>query len=107
MDAQLREVRSPPSRCVSPFTDHSNGIAHPFLRDRNPQVRQIALENLLPQTVKGAPHRDIFFAGFSSGGLQKPKENELVRDLKVLCRDQLVWCAETSCLHSDLMFCRA
>ncbi|PPQ85280.1 hypothetical protein CVT25_010053 [Psilocybe cyanescens] len=70
MDTQLREL-------------------FPFLRDRNPQVRQIALENLLPQTVKGAPHRDIFFSGLSSGGLQKPKESDIIRDLKVLCRDQL------------------
>ncbi|KAF8184421.1 hypothetical protein BJ912DRAFT_974782, partial [Pholiota molesta] len=70
MDAQLRELI-------------------PFLRDRNPQVRQLALENLLPQTVKGAPHRDIFFSGISSGGLEKPKESDLIRDLKLLCRDQL------------------
>ncbi|KDR67629.1 hypothetical protein GALMADRAFT_130070 [Galerina marginata CBS 339.88] len=60
-----------------------------FLRDRNPQVRQIALENLLPQTIKGAPHRDIFFSGLQSGGLQKPKESDIIRDLKLLCRDQL------------------
>ncbi|KAF9523371.1 hypothetical protein CPB83DRAFT_862976 [Crepidotus variabilis] len=60
-----------------------------FLRDRNPQVRQIALENLLPQTVKGAPHRDIFFVGLQSGGLGKPKESDVLRDLKLLCRDQL------------------
>ncbi|KAF8903447.1 hypothetical protein CPB84DRAFT_768454, partial [Gymnopilus junonius] len=70
MDAQLRELVT-------------------FLRDRNPQVRQIALENLLPQTVKGAPHRDIFFSGLQSGGLQKPKESDVIRDLKLLCRDQL------------------
>ncbi|KAF9054634.1 hypothetical protein BJ165DRAFT_1600769 [Panaeolus papilionaceus] len=70
MDTQLRELL-------------------PFLRDRNPQVRQIALSNLLPQTVKGAPHRDIFFAGLQSSGLQKAKENDVIRDLKILCRDQL------------------
>ncbi|KAJ6580870.1 hypothetical protein B0H19DRAFT_1207074 [Mycena capillaripes] len=61
----------------------------PFLRDRNPQVRQLALSNLLPQTPKNSPHRNIFFAGLQSGGLQKDKENEIVRDLKLLCRDQL------------------
>ncbi|KAJ7483298.1 hypothetical protein FB451DRAFT_1234021 [Mycena latifolia] len=61
----------------------------PFLRDRNPQVRQIALSNLLPQTPKDSPHRNIFFAGLSGGGLQKPKENDIIRDLKLLCRDQL------------------
>ncbi|PPQ97870.1 hypothetical protein CVT26_013039 [Gymnopilus dilepis] len=70
MDAQLRELV-------------------PFLRDKNPQVRQIALENLLPQSVKGAHHRDIFFSGLQSGGLQKPKENDVIRDLKLLCRDQV------------------
>ncbi|KAJ6568368.1 hypothetical protein DFH09DRAFT_1080741 [Mycena vulgaris] len=61
----------------------------PFLRDRNPQVRQIALSNLLPQTPKDSPHRNIFFDGLKSGGLKKPKENDIVRDLKLLCRDQL------------------
>ncbi|TFK69306.1 DUF383-domain-containing protein [Pluteus cervinus] len=61
----------------------------PFLRDKNPQVRQIALENLVPQTQKGAPHRDIFLAGLQSGGLKQPKESDIIRDLKLLCRDQL------------------
>lgn len=58
-----------------------------FLHDRNPQVRQIALENLLGQTPAGSPHRDIFFkSGNSKNGL---KDSELCRDLKLLCRDQL------------------
>ncbi|GLB43293.1 putative protein with domain of unknown function (DUF383) [Lyophyllum shimeji] len=71
MDAQLRELI-------------------PFLRDRNPQVRQIALEHLLPQTPPGSPHRSIFFSGLQAGGLQtKPKETDIIRDLKLLCRDQL------------------
>ncbi|KAK7031687.1 hypothetical protein R3P38DRAFT_2925142 [Favolaschia claudopus] len=61
----------------------------PFLRDRNPQVRQLALSNLLPQTVNDAPHRSIFFSGIQSGGLKGKKENEIIRDLKLLCRDQL------------------
>ncbi|KAJ7114125.1 hypothetical protein C8R44DRAFT_796352 [Mycena epipterygia] len=61
----------------------------PFLRDRNPQVRQVALSNLLPQTPKDSPHRNIFFTGLQGGGLQKPKENDIIRDLKLLCRDQL------------------
>ncbi|KAG1738879.1 uncharacterized protein EDB91DRAFT_1137061 [Suillus paluster] len=60
----------------------------PFLRDKNPQVRQIALSNLLGQTPEGSPHRNIFFRGLG-GGLQKPKETDIVRDLKLLCRDQL------------------
>lgn len=62
----------------------------PFLRDKNPQVRQIALANLLGQTPKGSPHRDIFYSGLRSGGLQQPQEPELIRDIKILCRDQLV-----------------
>ncbi|KAJ3561533.1 hypothetical protein NP233_g10132 [Leucocoprinus birnbaumii] len=33
--------------------------------------------------------RSIFFAGLSGGGLQKPRESDIVRDLKLLCRDQL------------------
>ncbi|PFH48657.1 hypothetical protein AMATHDRAFT_76595 [Amanita thiersii Skay4041] len=61
----------------------------PFLRDRNPQVRQVALSNLLPYTPRGSPHRDIFYEGLQAGGLQEPKENNLIRDLKLLCRDQL------------------
>ncbi|EIW59819.1 DUF383-domain-containing protein [Trametes versicolor FP-101664 SS1] len=61
----------------------------PFLRDKNPQVRQIALANLLGQTPKGSPHRDIFYSGLRSGGLQQPQEPELIRDIKILCRDQL------------------
>ncbi|KAL0955192.1 hypothetical protein HGRIS_004097 [Hohenbuehelia grisea] len=61
----------------------------PFLRDRNPQARQLALSGLLPQTAKEAPHRKLFFAGLQSGGLQKAKDNDVIRDLKLLCRDQL------------------
>ncbi|CDO69660.1 hypothetical protein BN946_scf184851.g48 [Trametes cinnabarina] len=60
-----------------------------FLRDKNPQVRQIALANLIGQTPKGSPHRDIFYTGIGGGGLQQPHENELIRDIKILCRDQL------------------
>ncbi|KAG8718320.1 hypothetical protein FRC08_005466 [Ceratobasidium sp. 394] len=59
-----------------------------FLHDRNPQARQIALENLLPHTPKEAPLRRIFFEQLSSGGLGKVKEPESIRDLKLLCRDQ-------------------
>ncbi|KAG2142846.1 uncharacterized protein EDB93DRAFT_595372 [Suillus bovinus] len=61
----------------------------PFLRDKNPQVRQIALSNLLAQTPEGSPHRNIFYHGLGGAGLQKPKETDIIRDLKLLCRDQL------------------
>ncbi|CAE7216892.1 unnamed protein product [Rhizoctonia solani] len=59
-----------------------------FLHDRNPQVRHIALENLLPQTPKEAPYRRIFLEQLSGGGLAPSKEPESIRDLKLLCRDQ-------------------
>ena len=61
-----------------------------FLRDKNPSVRQIALANLLGQTPKGSPHRDLFYSGLQKGGLQVKHENDIVRDIKILCRDQLV-----------------
>ncbi|KAJ1306884.1 hypothetical protein OPQ81_007869 [Rhizoctonia solani] len=59
-----------------------------FLHDRNPQVRHIALENLLPQTPKEAQYRRIFLDQISGGGLTPSKEPESIRDLKLLCRDQ-------------------
>jgi len=61
-----------------------------FLHDRNPQARQIALSNLLGHTPTGAPLRSIFFKGLQGGGFGKQSESEVVRDLKLLCRDQLV-----------------
>ena len=61
-----------------------------FLHDRNPQARQIALSNLLGHTTKEAPLRSIFFKGLQGDGFGKPPESEVVRDLKLLCRDQLV-----------------
>ncbi|KAI1793475.1 hypothetical protein LXA43DRAFT_971824 [Ganoderma leucocontextum] len=60
-----------------------------FLRDKNPNVRQIALANLLGQTPKGSPHRDLFYSGLQKGGLQEKHENDIIRDIKILCRDQL------------------
>jgi hypothetical protein len=86
MDAQLREVRRRES-AESP-ADFSQLV--PFLRDRNAQARGLALEHLVPHTLQGSPHRNIFFDGLGGGGLQKPTENNVVKDLKLLCRDQLV-----------------
>ncbi|KAF9785259.1 DUF383-domain-containing protein [Thelephora terrestris] len=60
-----------------------------FLHDRNPQVRQIALSNLLGHTPQEASSRSIFFKGLQGSGLGKQPEPEVVRDLKLLCRDQL------------------
>jgi hypothetical protein len=73
--------------------DQATGILHKllqFLHDKNPQVRQIALSNLLSHTPNGSPHRGIFYAGIQSGGLRGTGENTCIRDLKLLCRDQLV-----------------
>ncbi|KAI0064035.1 DUF383-domain-containing protein [Artomyces pyxidatus] len=62
----------------------------PFLHDKNPQARALALENLLSHTPKNASYRAIFFAGLQpQTGLQKPKDSEVIRDLKLLCRDNL------------------
>ena len=60
------------------------------MHDRNPQARQIALSNLLGHTQNDAPSRSIFFKGLQGSGLGKQPESEVVRDLKLLCRDQLV-----------------
>lgn len=54
-----------------------------FLRDKNPAVRQIALEHLLGHTPKGSPSRSLFLQGL-------PDEPDAVRSLKILCRDQVV-----------------
>ncbi|KAF8579914.1 DUF383-domain-containing protein [Ramaria rubella] len=63
----------------------------PFLHDRNPQVRRVALENLLGHTPAGSQYRGIFFAGMDSRDIQSEttKDTEVSRDLKLLCRDQL------------------
>ncbi|GJJ11446.1 hypothetical protein Clacol_005679 [Clathrus columnatus] len=64
-----------------------------FLHDKNPNVRQIALENLLGQTPAGSPYRNIFFKGLKNGsGISNgttSKDTDISRDLKLLCRDQL------------------
>lgn len=52
-----------------------------FLHDRNPQVRQIALSNLLAHTVQGAPQRSLFLSS-------APESVTAIRDLKLLVRDQ-------------------
>lgn len=61
----------------------------PFLHDKNPQARALALQMLLDQTPQSAPYRNIFFGGVS-GGLHPSKDPEVFRDLKLLCRDQPV-----------------
>ncbi|KZT25139.1 DUF383-domain-containing protein [Neolentinus lepideus HHB14362 ss-1] len=56
----------------------------PFLHDRNPQVREIALGSLIGHTAKESPYRKIFLP---NSGLQKTQDNEAIRDLKLLCRE--------------------
>ena len=51
-----------------------------LLKDKNPVVRQLALENLLPYTQSGNPHLDIWKANNWEGG----------RMLKILVRDRNV-----------------
>lgn len=80
----------------------------PFLRDKNPQVRQIAIQNLLGHTPKEAPCRSIFLDGLRGGGLQGTQDNDVIRDLKLLCRDHLVSVAV--CFRKrelSLYFCQA
>ena len=48
-----------------------------LLKDKNPVVRQLALENLLPYTQSGNPHVDIWKTNNWQGG----------RMLKILVRD--------------------
>ena len=48
----------------------------PFLHDKHPNVRQIAIQNLVSETVQSSAHRQLFF------------EPTVIRDLKLLCRDQ-------------------
>jgi hypothetical protein len=48
-----------------------------LLKDKNPVVRQLALENLLPYTQTGNPHVGVWEANNWAGG----------RILKVLTRD--------------------
>jgi hypothetical protein len=48
-----------------------------LLKDKNPLVRQLALENLLPYTQSGNPHLDVWKTNNWEGG----------RILKILARD--------------------
>lgn len=51
-----------------------------LLKDKNPVVRQLALEHLLPYTQSGNPHIDVWKANNWEGG----------RILKILVRDMNV-----------------
>src|SRR5260221_13014878 len=55
-----------------------------FLHDRNPEARRLALNHLVGHTPAGSQYRPLFLAGIDSS------ENEVVRDLKLLCRDHPV-----------------
>ena len=50
----------------------------------------MALNHLVGHTLAGSQHRSLFLAGISGSGLAGPSENEVIRDLKLLCRDHPV-----------------
>lgn len=54
----------------------------------------MALNHLVGHTLVGSQHRSLFLAGIAQrqGGLTGPgpSENEVIRDLKLLCRDHPV-----------------
>ena len=50
----------------------------------------MALNHLVGHTPAGSQHRPLFFAGIGGSGLTGPSENEVIRDLKLLCRDHPV-----------------
>jgi hypothetical protein len=52
-----------------------------LLKDKNPVVRQLALENLLPYTQSGNPHIDVWKAKNWEGGRML---EILVRDMNVI-----------------------
>ncbi len=78
-----------------------------FLHSPNPDARQLALTNLIGHTPKNAQHRSVFIPSASSsagsggsglvkGGAERKLSSEdevkvaMLKDLKVLCRDQAV-----------------
>ena len=91
MDAELREVSF---CCLHYCWKNTKSFdfyqLFQFLRDHNPQVQQIALSNLIGQTAKESPHQNIFFKELKGLGLQTFQETDVIHDLKLLCRDQLV-----------------
>ncbi|CAG7851745.1 SubName: Full=Uncharacterized protein {ECO:0000313/EMBL:CCA71655.1} [Serendipita indica DSM 11827] len=46
------------------------------------------MAHILPLTVANNPLRTLFFDGLRSGGLKENTEPEVIKDLKLLCRDQ-------------------
>jgi len=91
MEDQLKEVRNN-------FCTRTSNQMRPmrlpqllqFLHDRNPEARGMALSHLVGHTAVGSQHRSLFLAGIGGGGLNSPSENEVIRDLKLLCRDHPV-----------------
>jgi hypothetical protein len=50
----------------------------------------MALNHLVGHTPAGSQHRSLFLAGIGGGGLKGQSETEIIRDLKLLCRDHPV-----------------
>ncbi|KAJ3772249.1 DUF383-domain-containing protein [Lentinula raphanica] len=64
----------------------------PFLHDPNPQVRQVALANLVPYTVRGVDGRGVFFRTNKEDEGKEGREGRepvAISDLKKLCREGL------------------
>lgn len=60
----------------------------------------MALNHLVGHTPAGSQHRPLFFAGIGGSGLTGPSENEVIRDLKLLCRDHPV-CSRAFFTHTN------
>jgi hypothetical protein len=50
----------------------------------------MALNHLVGHTPAGSQYRSLFLAGIGGGGLKGQSETEIIRDLKLLCRDHPV-----------------
>jgi hypothetical protein len=50
----------------------------------------MALDHLVGHTPAGSQYRSLFLAGMDGGGIKNSSENDIIRDLKLLCRDHPV-----------------
>lgn len=60
----------------------------------------MALNHLVGHTPAGSQYRSLFLAGMDGSGPNSSAENEVIRDLKLLCRDHPV-CLCAFLLSSD------
>ncbi|EGG12617.1 uncharacterized protein MELLADRAFT_101039 [Melampsora larici-populina 98AG31] len=59
-----------------------------FLHDRNPEVRRLAVNALLPYTPASNPKRTTIFASKDSNRKAGQLDQNIINDLKNLCEDQ-------------------